>query len=173
MIFKVCGCFFVLAATTFAGMARAECIKEQYRQMRMLQRIICMVESEIRYAHTHLGEIFLHVSRRTVQPYKGWLLSMERRMGRMDSGAFEVIWTQEVKEQLKGSGLPIKELDRLSSLGSQLGVLDLTLQLRVLELYQEQLGLGIEEVREGMKTKVRLCHCLGVTSGLFVSVLLL
>ena len=56
MIFKVCGCFFVLAATTFAGMARAECIKEQYRQMRMLQRIICMVESEIRYAHTHLGE---------------------------------------------------------------------------------------------------------------------
>ena len=52
-------------------------------------------------------------------------------------------------------------------------MLDLTLQLRVLELYQEQLGLGIEEVREGMKTKVRLCHCLGVMSGLFVSVLLL
>lgn len=173
MIFKVSGCFLILTATTFAGMARAECIKEQYRQMRMLQRIICMVESEIRYAHTHLGEIFLHVSRRTVQPYKEWLLSMERKMGRMDSGAFETIWTQAVKEHLDDSGLPRKELERLGGLGSQLGVLDLTLQLRVLELYQEQLGLSMEEVREGMKTKVRLCHCLGVMSGLFVSVLLL
>lgn len=173
MLLKISGCLFVLAATTFAGMARAEGIEDEYRQMRMLQNLLCMIESEIRYAHTHLGEIFLHVSGRTEEPYKGWLLSMEQRMGQAGSGAFAVIWTEAVKEHLSGSGLPEKELERLSVLGGQLGVLDLALQLRVLALYQEQLGLGMEEVREGMKAKVRLCHCLGVMSGLLVAVLLL
>lgn len=51
--------------------------------------------------------------------------------------------------------------------------MDLNLQLKVLSLYQEQLKLSMEEIQEGMKTKVRLCHCLGVMSGLLVAVLLL
>lgn len=173
MLFKICGCVFVLAATTFAGAARADGIKEQYRQMRLLQRLVCMMESEIRYAHTHLGEIFLHLSRRTKEPYKSWLTAMERRMGQTDPGTLDVIWAQAAEEYLAESGLPSGELDRLYQLGNQLGVLDLTLQLRVLELYQEQLGHSMEEAREGMKTKVRLCHCLGVMSGLLVAVLLL
>lgn len=91
----------------------------------------------------------------------------------MDSGNFETIWGQAVAERLKDSGLPTKELERLGRLGGQLGVLDLSLQLKVLELYREQLELAMEEVREGMRTKVRLCHCLGVMSGLLLSVLLL
>lgn len=173
MLLKISGCVLVIAATTLTGMARADSIREQYRQMRYLQRLMCMVESEIRYAHTHLGEIFLHISRRVKEPYKSWLLDMERRMGQMDAGAFEGIWGQAVEENLKSSGLPDKELLRLVQLGAQLGVLDLKLQLRVLELYQEQLSLSMEEVREGMKVKVRLCHCLGVMSGLLVAVLLL
>ncbi len=173
MLLKVSGCLFVIAATTLAGKTQADSVQEQYRQMRILQRLICMIESEIRYAHTHLGEIFLHVSRRAEKPYKDWLLCMERRMGQMDSGNFETIWGQAVAERLKDSGLPTKELERLGRLGGQLGVLDLSLQLKVLELYREQLELAMEEVREGMRTKVRLCHCLGVMSGLLLSVLLL
>lgn len=94
-------------------------------------------------------------------------------MGRMDSGAFDTIWGQAVEKNLRYSGLPPKELERLIQLGGQLGVMDLNLQLKVLSLYQEQLSLSMEETQEGMRTKVRLCHCLGVMSGLLVAVLLL
>ncbi len=94
-------------------------------------------------------------------------------MGQLDSGAFETIWGQAVEENLRHSGLPQRELERLTQLGGQLGVMDLNLQLKVLTLYQEQLSLNMEEAREGMQTKVRLCHCLGVMSGLLVAVLLL
>lgn len=173
MILKMSGCLFVVAATTLTGMVRADNIQEQYRQMRILQRLLYMMESEIKYAHIHLGEIFLHISRRVKEPYKDWLLLMERRMGQAESGTFEAIWRQAVEEKLVSSGLPSKEIDRLGQLGAQLGVMDLELQLRVLSLYQEQLSLSIEEAREEMRTKVRLCHCLGVMSGLLVAVLLL
>lgn len=173
MLIKLSGCLLVIAATTLAGIVYAGSIQEQYRQMKYLQRIVYMIESEIRYAHTYLGEIFLHVSRRVQEPYKSWLLAMERKMGQVDSGAFDAIWGQAVEKNLRCSGLPWKELERLAQLGGQLGVMDLNLSLRVLSLYQEQLGLSMEEMREGMRTKVRLCHCLGVMSGLLVAVLLL
>ena len=173
MLLKLSGCLLVIAATTLGGMVYAGSLKEQYRQIRYLQRLMYMIESELRYAHAHLGEIFLHVSRRVQEPYKGWLLAMRRKMGQLDSGAFETIWGQAVEENLRHSGLPQRELERLTQLGGQLGVMDLNLQLKVLTLYQEQLSLNMEEAREGMQTKVRLCHCLGVMSGLLVAVLLL
>ena len=173
MLIKVSGCLLVIAATTLSGALRAERIKEEYRQMRNLQRLLCMIESEIRYAHTHLGEIFLHAARRTQEPYRSWLLDMEKRMDEADSGVFEKIWGQAASEKLSGAGLPKKELERLIQLGGQLGVMDLKLQLEVLALYQEQLRLSMEEVWEGMGAKVRLCHCLGVMSGLLVVVMLI
>lgn len=173
MFVKVFGCIFVIAATTLTGMLRAGKIREEYGQMRNLQRLLCMMESEIRYAHTHLGEIFLHVSRRVQEPYKSWLLDMEHKMRAADSGALEMIWRQAAGERLSGCGLPKKELERLIQLGSQLGVVDLKLQLQMLALYQEQLRLSMEEAWDGMGAKVRLCHCLGVMSGLLVAVMLI
>ena len=91
MLLKISGCLLVIAATTLTGITRADKIQEQYRQMRVLQRLLYMLESEIRYAHTHLGEIFLRVSRRVMEHYRDWLLSMEKRMGQTDSGTFEMI----------------------------------------------------------------------------------
>ena len=119
MLLKISGCLLVIAATTLTGITRADKIQEQYRQMRVLQRLLYMLESEIRYAHTHLGEIFLRVSRRVKEPYRDWLLSMEKRMGQTDSGTFETIWRQAVTVNLSSSGLPAREVDRLSQLGAQ------------------------------------------------------
>lgn len=173
MLLKISGCAFVVIATTLMGVLKAEDIREQYRQMRYLQRIIYMMESEIRYAHAHLGEVFLHISRQVQEPYKSWLLSMKRDMDRTDAGTFEKIWRQAVKGHLEKSGLPEKEVDRLMQLGGQFGTTDIKLQLKVLELYQEQLGLSMEEAWEGIKERVRLCHCLGVMSGMLIVVLLI
>ncbi len=162
-----------MMATTLMGIFRAEDIKAQYRQMRQIQRIVSMLESEIRYGRTHLGEAFLHISSKVQEPYKSWLLAMQRDMGRTDAGMFEEIWMQRVREHLQKSGLSKKELERLLQLGGQFGVMDLKLQLRVLELYQEQLSLDMKDAWEGIKMRVRLCHCLGVMSGMLIAVLLI
>lgn len=173
MLLKLSGSAFVVMATTLMGIFRAEDIKEQYLQMRQLQRIISMLESEIRYGRTHLGEAFLHISRQVQEPYKSWLLSMQKDMGQTDAGTFEEIWTHGVEENLQKSGLSKKELERLIQLGGQFGVMDLKLQLRVLELYQEQLSLNMKDAWESIKMRVRLCHCLGVMSGMLIAILLI
>ena len=47
------------------------------------------------------------------------------------------------------------------------------MQIKTLDLYLEEIRLSMEEMREEMRTKIRLCHCLGVMSGIFITVLLL
>ena len=55
---KLAGCLLVIGAAALMGVRKGEAVRNQYRQMKYLQRILCMIESEIRYAHAHLGEIF-------------------------------------------------------------------------------------------------------------------
>ncbi len=47
------------------------------------------------------------------------------------------------------------------------------MQLKILRHYEEQLNLEIQEIREEMQVKVKLCHCLGVLGGMLVAVLLI
>ena len=77
------------------------------------------------------------------------------------------------RSYLGASGLPEEELDKLINLGGQLGVADIEMQVKTLDLYLEEMSLSMEEMRGGMKAKVRLCHCLGVMSGIFITVLLI
>ena len=73
---------------------------------------------------------------------------------------------------LKDAGLPGNELARLADLGNQLGIADADMQVKLLDLYLDELSKSMDELREGMKMKIRLCRCLGVMSGIFVMILL-
>lgn len=170
---KLSGALFVILATTFLGVKKADDIQEEYRQMRYLQRMVSMIESEIRYARSHLGEIFFHIAGHAKEPYKEWLLSMRREMSLGSGRAFEDIWSQSVKGYLTQTGLPKGEVDRLIQLGGQLGVPDMEHQLGVLELYQKQLSVSMEEMHEAMGARVKLCRCLGVMGGMLIAVLLI
>ena len=58
-------------------------------------------------------------------------------------------------------------------MGSQLGIADVEMQVKALELYLTQLSESMEDIREEIKTKVRLYHCLGVMSGMLIVILLM
>ena len=83
------------------------------------------------------------------------------------------MWTESIEETLKASGLPEKEIQRLEEMGSQLGIADVEMQVKALELYLTQLSESMEDIREEIKTKVRLYHCLGVMSGMLIVILLM
>ena len=107
------------------------------------------------------------------EPYKGWILEIYDRLEHKNRGTLADIWEDTVREYLGASGLPDEELDKLINLGGQLGVADIEMQVKTLDLYLEEMSLSMEEMRGGMKAKVRLCHCLGVMSGIFITVLLI
>lgn len=169
---KILGSILVIAATTLYGIRRAESLKEQYVQMEYVRQIFSKVQSEIRYARNPLGDIFSYIGRDAREPYKTWLQELGKAMGRRDGGAFPEIWEKSIADNLRTCALPKAELCRLEELGGRLGLIDIEMQVKTLELYLEQLTEAMKEVRDGMRTKVRLCHCLGVMGGMFIVILL-
>lgn len=170
---KVVGSILVIGGTTLMGMRKAKELKEQYIQMENLRQLFYRLQSEIRYARTPLGEIFSHIGSYAKEPYRTWFLKLGKRMEERNGGVFDELWKTSIQENLGCCGLPEAELLRLEELGGRLGLTDVTLQVKTLELYLMQLSEAMEEARENMKTKVRLCRCLGVMSGLFIVTLLL
>ena len=162
----------IVGMTSVWGITKAEKVKNQLENMKYLQRIISLIQSEIRYSRAFLGEIFLNIGQGVKEPYKSWLLEMSDRVNEFSGARFEDIWKVSVHKNLKVLNLPEQELESLKSLGNQLGYADMQVQMRLLDLYQEHLEGTIREVHGEVQTKVRLYHCLGVMSGLFVAVLL-
>ena len=149
---KLAGSLLIIGTTTLWGMAAAERLREQYEQMRLLQSLLYALRSEILYARSYLEEAFAKIGESAPEPYRGWLLG--------------------IQEFLRESGLEQEEKDKLSEIGKRLGNADMEAQIRSLDLYLEELKKSMEEKREGMKTRIRLCHCLGVMSGIFLTILL-
>lgn len=169
---KIAGALLIVAATTLMGRKAAWEIEEEYRQMQYVQQLIYMLQSEIKYSRAYLGEAFLHIREWAKEPYRSWLGTMSRQMECKDQGLFSLIWERGISQYLGETKLPDEELRRLAELGGKLGTADMEMQLKTLELYQEQVALALSEKREGMRTKIRLCHCLGVMGGIFLTVLL-
>lgn len=170
---RLAGAALVVGAAALMGEAKAGEVREQYTRLLGLQRVICSLQGEMGYARSYLGEIFARIGAQEEEPYRSWLLELSRELERRKGGSFHRIWEESIKRHLKDIRLPTRELDRLKSLGLELGSADLKLQLRTMELYLEQLTRTLEETREEMRTRVRLCRCLGVMGGMFVAVLLL
>ena len=173
MTAKLMGVCMVVGAASAGGGLAAQRVRLGYERLRCLQRIICQLRSEIQYARACLPEAFQRIGTVSESPYKEWLLSMAERMEERRGLTFAQIWEERTWEYLKDAGMPNEAVKRLAGFGSHFGTADVSLQVRALDLYQEEVGRTMEELRGEMQMKIRLCHCLGVMSGIFVAVLLL
>ncbi len=169
---RLIGMVVVIGTTTLMGMQRAERIRSQYAQMQYLQKIIYSIQSEICYARAYLSEIFTEIGIKSEDPYKKWLINLGQSMEERNEESFEKIWKKSIVRYLSGVNLPMQEKERLMYLGNQLGTADVEMQVRVLEVYLQQIKTEMSEMRDSMREKIRLCHCLGVMSGILIAVLL-
>lgn len=170
---KAAGSILVIVSTTFYGMQRAFRLQEQYREMEYLEQLFYQIQSEIRYARNPLDEIMARVGTTAVQPYRTWLQELGKMLKRRDGAVFQELWKTSIETYLGASLLPEREICRLMGLGERMGLMDMEMQIKALELYLNQLSVSMRETREGMKSKVRLCHCLGVMGGMMIVILLL
>ena len=170
---KVLGSLLIIGATSLFGCRMAIDMEQRYAQMKELRQIMYLLQSEIAYSRAFLAEAFLRISRQTSEPYSVWLRQMYYRMQKRTGGTFEQVWYETIQEYLISARLPSQEKKRLEELGKCLGSPDAGMQVKSIDLYEEQLALSMHEVKEGLRTKKRLCHCLGVMSGIFLAILLI
>ena len=169
---KIIGCFLILLTTTIAGFRKADDYRNEYRQMCYVQRLLQILEGEIRYSHTHLQEIFEKMARQSMTPYKQWLYYLSQNIANEEK-TFECIWSDSIEGYLRESGLPKTERKLLAEFGDQLGIFDRDLQIQMLQLYRKEYELRIADVQSNLKEKVKLCQYMGIASGILTIILLM
>lgn len=170
---KGIGAVMVILAGGGWGMLQAAKIEECYRQMRYLRKLIFRIRSEIRYSRQVLPEAFLYVGSEAQEPYKMWLLSLCERLTKRQGTSLAGIWEEETRRYLAEIGIPQDMMESLIRLGSELGTIDIEMQVRTLDLYLEQMEQKMEDMRTEQKERIRLYQCVGVTGGIFLAIILL
>lgn len=173
MVTKAAGCVLVLTATSILGSKAAYELGQCYEQMRQLEFLMIRLRSEMLYARTCLGDVFLSLENEFPDPFSSWMRLMCREMEKRQGSSFSEIWRDSAVRCLTDSGLPEKDRTRLADLGSQLGEADLDIQIRAVDLYLEELRRSMEDMREEMRNKQKLFRCMGIVAGLFITVFLI
>ena len=170
---KMAGASLIIAATSLWGMLAADRVRNQSAQMQYLKKIIYRLRSETLYARAFLSEAFRNIAETSEEPYSGWPLFMSQELEQRQGVRFSQVWETGTLQKLKTADLPEPVCQRLLGLGGQLGNADVEMQVRILDLFLEELEHTMEEMREEQKSKIKLYHCMGVMSGIFLTILLI
>ena len=161
---KGIGALLILASAAGIGVSFGNDLKGRCMELRMLKQMIYMLRGEIKYTKTPLPEAFASIAVRMREPFGSFLEELAEQMGNPGKGSFGELWQDRIKARLSGT--------HLGGLGEVLGYLDLEMQLSSIDLYLEQLELGIREAQEAARTKQKLYQSLGVAGGIFLVILL-
>ena len=149
MYLKMVGCLGIVAATSGYGYSRGMEYQRQITDTGELQRVIRQLAGEMEYTYAPLAQVCASVSRRCSQNYRCCESDLECLL------------------------LGREERVRLHELGMQLGSLDKKQETQIFlqyaEFLEEKRGGLLKEIQE----KRRLCNLLGVTAGLFLTILIL
>ena len=170
---KVIGSILVIAATSMAGIRAASRMDEKYNEIKYIRQMLYILQSEIQYSHTYLAEAFSNISGFVKNPYNVWLRQLHFRLERKESGSIDKVWRETIDEYLIDVKLPYRQKEQLKELGVCLGCADIEVQVRYMELLGRQMEIAMEEIREELESKKKLCRCIGVVSGVFIAILLI
>lgn len=174
-IIKICGIAIVLAACSMIGIAAGEKQKEHINMLMSLKRCLLTVKGEIAYAYTPLSEIFSLLSG---MGSESWSVFFARILDELadrsqdDMSNLSQIWERVCRKSEVCADMRQDELDELVRFGSVLGTSDRDSQISRIELYIENIDDRINYLQKHIYEKVRLCHVLGVSAGLLITILI-
>ena len=89
---KMAGALLIVGMTSVWGILKADKVRNQLENMKYLQRIISLMQSEIRYSRAFLSEIFANLGQGVKEPYRSWLKEMSEKTNAFTGESFEKIW---------------------------------------------------------------------------------
>lgn len=171
MEFRWLGILFVMTGSICLGiwyrirfMGRLENLKE-------CRRAISILRGEIEYGRTPLPEACREVETRV----SGVCRTFFREMGRgLEEGAasVEVIWCETTQALFSSLHMKPQERQEWMRLGNTLGYLDVTLQLRTIDLYLQRLQTSIDQTEQESINRTRIYPLLGTFGGVLICLIL-
>lgn len=170
---RILGAFLVVAASAGLGFSYSFRLGCRLEQLRQLQRMTVLLKGEVSYGCSALPEALACVGRKLSEPFNGFLGQLADRLREYPDKSFQQVFQEEALTNLSASALTAKDKEALMQMGAFLGYLDKDMQLRTMDLYLQELDKEIQDAKEGVPGKQKLCRSLGIMGGLFLALLFL
>lgn len=130
---KVSGAVFIMGAVIYFAFSYNQTMELRNKELRKLYSILLQLKSEIEYMCNTLPECFLKLSKNEQEPFKGWLMSIVKRMEEEKEATFMEIWQEEFVPLLEKSALTKEDVEPLLELSDKLGNADSSSQIKAID----------------------------------------
>lgn len=158
---KLVGSVMIILAGGFAGIIMALDYMRRPRELRAVQAALQMLETEITYTATPLGEALERVASRSDSGLQLLFLTAASGLRSMSGITAGEAWDTALSKYYPGSSLNENDLQILKNLGNALGVSDRQDQSKHFRLAFEQLKLETARAEAEAAKNVKMWNCLG------------
>ena len=170
---KIIGILLTIVAFSCTGFSYAKNITTRIEQLNEIKKLTVMLEGELRYGNSTIEEAISAIAKRTSLPFAEFLNNVAGELNKNTGKSFSEIWHENTGKLIENTKLNKDDIAEFSSLGSNLGYLDLKAQSESISLYKERLSLRLDELNEGAEKKVKMYRSLGVSMGILTAIILL
>ncbi|MCX7843271.1 MAG: stage III sporulation protein SpoIIIAB [Clostridia bacterium] len=171
MVLKIGGSLLVLAASSLIGWILAGDFSRRPNELRALQGMLEMFETEITFMSNVIADAFDKISKSSQSSVA---LFFKLTAEKLQAGGMNACqaWEAAVKEGIRATALNKEDESILLSFGKMLGNSDVEGQVKNIRLTLHQLKLQEQKAEESRKKNESMCKSLGVLGGLAVVVVL-
>ncbi|WP_461812430.1 stage III sporulation protein AB [Faecalimonas sp.] len=170
---KLFGCILIVFASSAMGWSKGIELKKHLVEVENMRKMFLMLRSEIAYIKSPLPEAFRHIGKRMGGIFRDWLLNLSEQMIKKKGVNFLELWSESIEQYWRRSYLTNEDIEKLKSVGENMGYLDEKMQIGTIDLYVKQLELEIQCLQKEFVVEKRLYHCLGIMGGIFLAVILI
>lgn len=169
---KLFGIALIMVSASAIGCIFGERAKKEIKIFESLNRCLMLFEAEIRYSGTPIRDICGRIAgcRELWSDFFARIADgLGENTANTDVGR---IWEDAAAYSGISSGLTDEDIRELIRFGSELGGGDRESELGRINLYMDYIRNRLSYLYENINDKVRLCRLLGVTAGVFITILI-
>lgn len=170
---KIIGCIVILAASSTAGFIYGESFKRRVIELRELQRIIHLLQSEIEYKCNPIPRALKDLSTKTTEPFSIIFKEISELLSKNEVEsvyeAFKIIFNSNNHQ----TSLNKDDINILLDLSKSLGESDVSGQRKMFELSLESIKKQIILAEGLMYKNLKVYRYLGVTLGSMIIIMLI
>ena len=162
---KIMGWSLILVGGLGFGDAAARELGKRVAQLEELQRLLLILQGEIRCVRLTLPVVCELLAKDAKAPFQQFFWKVSEDLGKRTGQTAGEIWSRNLKEIQKLLFLTKKEQQDLEEFGQLLGRMDMHMQLSAIQFYQEKIMLSLAEAKAAADSRQKLYRYLGALGG--------
>lgn len=168
---KLAGAVMIICASVGIGCSKSRELTLRERNLEAFLQVLLCLKGEIRCGNSSLPDALRDTAYRCPKAYEAFLSGIACCMEYGTEENLSIIFQDCTEKYLKNLVLDKEEKRKISLLGERLGYLDREMQLRQLELYENDFQYLLCTLQKDKEEKKKLYRSLGVMGGIMLAVL--